>query len=387
MVAADRVGAGDVDAWAALESRAIEPNAFLSPYFVIPSARHLTPDEVPHVLIVERQVGAVRQVVGVGVFTEKEATREMPFRSLVGYRSRHSFLSGLLLDRDCPDQALEAMLRFVSRAFAHCKALGIPQVWSDGPLAEPGGIASRICSFTPRLIETTWRAILRPADCEAQLRDRTLGRRIRDLDRRARRLRQLGELEWRCDRNDNLPARSIEAFLSLEHMGWKGEQGSSLRSRPQDEAFFREMVTAFAARRRVIFAELVLDGVPIASICNLVSGKTGFCFKIGWNPEFRSTSPALINELEFIRNAGSHFADIDYFDSGASEDSFINELWLARRELSTLVVPTGLVGAGTLSAAGWIGRFWRLARKSGNALAVQLQTLHAAGRQAVTIAP
>jgi CelD/BcsL family acetyltransferase involved in cellulose biosynthesis len=385
MVAADSVRANDVDAWAALESRAVEPNAFLSPYFVIPSARHLTPEQVPHVLIVERQVGAARELVGVAAFTEKGATRQMPVRRLVGYRSRHSFLSGLLLDRECPEQALEAMLRFIRKTFPRCGAVGIPQVWSDGPLAAPGGMASKAGNFRPFLTEPTQRAILRPADCEAHLHDKALARRIRDLDRRQRRLCQLGKLDWRCHRTDGIPAESIEAFLALENMGWKGKEGSSLRSRPEDEAFFREMVTAFASERRVIFAELTLDGVPIASICNLVSGNVGFCFKIGWNPAFRSTSPALINELEFMRNAATRFGEIEYFDSGASAESFINELWLERRDLSTMLVPTGTIGASTLRAAGWVGQLKRWARRSGNVLPMQPETVHVADRGLATV--
>lgn len=385
MVAADSVCADDLAAWAALEARAIEPNAFLSPHFVIPSARHLTPEQVPHVVIVERQVGASRALVGVAVFTEQGATRQVPVRRLVGYRSRHSFLSGLLLDRACPEPALEAILSFARQTFPRCGAVNLEQVWSDGPLAAPDGLASKASNFKPLRTETTPRAILRPADCEAQLHDKALARRIRDLDRRQRRLSQLGHLEWRCHRADGIPAESIEAFLELENMGWKGDERSSLRSRPEDEAFFREMVAGFASQRRVVFAELTLNGVPIASICNLVSGKVGFCFKIGWNPEFRSTSPAMINELEFMRNAATSFGDIEFFDSGASAESFINDLWLARRDLSTILVPTGTIGAGTLHAASWVGQLKRWALRSGSGLAVQPETANIADRGFTTV--
>ncbi|CAN5390085.1 hypothetical protein BH09PSE5_BH09PSE5_30950 [soil metagenome] len=364
MVAADSVCASDADAWAALESRAIEPNAFLSPHFIIPSVRHLTPEQVPNVLIVERQAAAAREVVGIGVFVEVGATRQLPVRSLVGYQSRHSFLSGLLLDRECPQQALETMLKFIGKQFPWCMALSIPQVWSDGPIAAPGGVASKACTFKHSLTETTPRAILQPADCELNLHDKALAKKIRDLDRRQRRLSQLGEVGWQFHRAEAIPPESIEAFLALEHMGWKADEGSSLRSRPEDEAFFREMVAAFASERRVMFAELTLNGAAIASICNLVSGNAGFCFKIGWDPAFRSNSPALINELEFMRNAQTRFGDLEYFDSGAGESSFINDLWLARRYLSTMLVPTGTIGASTLRAAGWARRLLHSVRRS-----------------------
>lgn len=391
MVAVDRVDANDVDAWAALESRAIEPNAFVSPHFVIPSARHLTPEQVPHVFFVERWVGTARELVGVAVFTEAGASRQIPVRRLVGYRSRHSFLSGLLLDRECPEEALDAMLRFIRKTLPRCRAVGMPLVWSDGPLAASGGLVSKASNFEPLLTQTAPRAILRPADCDAHLRDKALAGRIRDLDRRQRRLRQLGKLDWRCHRADGVPAESIEAFLALEHMGWKGEERSSLRSRPEDEAFFRDMVAAFASERRVVFAELTLDGVVIASICNLVSGNVGFGFKIGWNPAFRSTSPALINELEFMRNAAAQFGDIEYFDSGASATSFINELWLARRSVSTMIAPTGTIGASALRLAGWVGQLACWARSSGKSLAraklMQPETVNLAARGFAVVTP
>jgi len=141
-----------------------------------------------------------------------------------------------------------------------------------------------------------------------------------------------------------MPEEAIEAFLSLEHMGWKGDEGSSLRSRPEDEAFFREVVSGFASEGRALFIEVTFDGVPIASICNFIAGNVGFGFKIGWDPGFRAASPALINELELMRHASAAFADIVYFDSGASPTSFINELWLARHRVGTILIPMGWVG-------------------------------------------
>jgi hypothetical protein len=191
------------------------------------------------------------------------------------------------------------------------------------------------------------------ANCSEQLRDKALAARIRDIGRRLRRLRERGAVAWRWHRGARIPAETVEAFLSLEHMGWKGEEGSSLRSRPEDEAFFREAISGFASEGRALFTEVTFDGVPIASICSFIAGNIGFGFKIGWDPAFRSSSPALINELEFMRHAPTDFGDIEYFDSGASSTSFINELWLARRHVATMFIPTGWVGASSIAIADW----------------------------------
>jgi CelD/BcsL family acetyltransferase involved in cellulose biosynthesis len=382
VVAADRVESGDVAAWAALESRAIEPNAFLSPYFVIPAARYLTPDQVPLAFFVERKGAVGRELVGVGVFTEAAATKRTPVRRLVGYRSRHSFLSGLLLDREYAAPALEALLEFIRKSLPHCKAIEIPLVMRDGALTGSGGIAAQVCSHAPKIAEVKPRAILVVADCNRLLRDKTLVSRIRNIDRNLRRLRERGAVAWRWYREAGTPAEAVEAFLSLEHMGWKGDEGSSLRSRPEDEAFFREAVSGFASERRTLFLELTLDGVPIASICNFIAGNVGFGFKTAFDPAFRSASPGLINELELMRHAPTNFGDIEYFDSGAGPASFINELWLSRCRTATIRIPTGWVGASSIAIADWAVKLKVYARNSSRLIADHSRARQNAGQNA-----
>jgi Acetyltransferase (GNAT) domain len=174
-----------------------------------------------------------------------------------------------------------------------------------------------------------------------------------------RRLRERGTVGWRWHRDQGIPDESVEAFLALEHMDWKGEEGSSLRSCPRGEAFFREVVAGFASARRALFTELTLDGAAIASTCTLISGNVGFGFKIGWNPDFRAMSPGWLNEIEFMRHAPTDFGDIAYFDSGAGPSSFINDLWLTRRTLTTMNVPTRVRGACRLLVRDLAGRLKR----------------------------
>jgi hypothetical protein len=364
VVAVDQVCGEDIAAWSALEARAIEPNAFLSPHFIIPAARHLTPDETPLIAFVERIALGGRELVGAGVFTEAAATYRTPVRRLVGYRSRYSLLSGLLLDRAHAAQALQALLQCIRTSLPHCKAVELPLVRGDGPLFDPAGIAVNASTHVPKIAKLHPRAILVVATCKEQLADRRMAARVRDIDRRQRRLRERGDVAWHWHRDARAATDAAESFLSLEHMGWKGDEGSSLRSRSRDEAFFREAVAGFASEGRALFSEVALDGTPIASMCNFISGNVGFGFKIGWNPAFRSFSPALINELEFMRHAPTAFSEIEYFDSGASATSFINELWPARRHMVTIYIPTCWVGASSIALADWAALLKAYARRS-----------------------
>jgi len=364
VVAAVDIDHGDVVAWSALESRAAEPNAYLSPHFVIPAARYLTPEDAPLVFFVERIGAGSRELVGVGVFSEAAASRRTLVRRLVGYCSRHSFLSGLLLDRECAAQAMGALLEFIGKSMPHCRAIEIPLAFGDGPFAKPGGTVAQSCAHAFRLAQAEPRAILVVATCDDHLRDKALGSRIRNIERNLRRLQGRGAVAWRWHRDARATEEAAQAFLSLEHMGWKGDEGSSLRCRPCDEAFFREAVAGFASERRALFAEVTLDGIPIASLCNFISGNVGFGFKTAFDPTFRSASPGLINELEFMRNAPSAFGDIEYFDSGAGASSFINELWLSRRSVATIRIPTGWVGASAIAMVDWAAMLKQYLRDS-----------------------
>ncbi|TXC65119.1 GNAT family N-acetyltransferase [Piscinibacter aquaticus] len=354
------LSARDVQAWVALEARAAEPNAFLSPHFILPALRHLDPQIKPMALFVERVFAGQRELLGVAVLRRTAGTRSFPLSHWIAYASRHSYLSGLLVDQERPDEVIETVLHHLDRKGGH-NGLELPRVELDGrvgrALAESvlvghgvdAGIGER-------------RAVLHPASAGPALVKQVFGKRAKDLERRMRRLREQGEVNWRCHRGAGMPAAVVEDFLALEHAGWKGSEGTSLRANAPDERFFREMVAGFAEEQRAVFTEVVLDGRAIASACHFLSGGAGFCFKIGWDPQYRAFSPGILNEVEFIRHAPEVFADVGFFDSGASEDSFINELWPERRTLGTITLTTAPLArwvAQTASSAHRLRRQWQ----------------------------
>jgi hypothetical protein len=146
-------------------------------------------------------------------------------------------------------------------------------------------------------------------------------------------LEEKGNVRWRALFGTEVEDGNIEHFLEVEHMGWKGERGTSLRSRPSHEVFFREMVNGFREGERLFFTEMCLDGVVIASTSNLISGGAGFAFKIGYHPGYAKMSPGVLNEVEFIQHAPNLCKLLSYIDSGALEGSYIDQLWAGRRIL------------------------------------------------------
>lgn len=365
----NQVSAADIASWAALEARAIEPNAYLSPYFVLPATRHLTRNSGTLALIVERSGPAPREMVGVGIFEKARPSRHFPVPRLTGYRSRHSLLGGVLLDRDCHAEALRAMLHHLRSALPWCQGLEFAGAWADGPLLQDARAAESSGAFMAVFQDAVARAILRPANCPALLLDKRLSGRLREMNRKKRRLEERGRVLWRWHRDDGIADTVVERFLALEHMGWKGASGSSLRANPGDELFFREMVQGFASERRALFTELLLDDQAIASTCTFISGRVGFSFKIGWDPAFKVFALGILNEIEMMRQAHLAFSGIDYFDSGASPESFINDLWLERRQLGSLLIPVRTMGACALRFAGYTRRIRDILRPAASPVA------------------
>ena len=323
-----------IAAWAELEQRALEPNAYLSPSFVLPSIRGLKPQAQPIACVVETEAPGAPELVGLGVFQTVRGSRPFPLPHLRAYRSRHSYLSGLLLDRTVAVAAAEALFRWLRSKHSRWHGVDI-----HGQLGDESGnneltraIAAGGATWHPRWL--TPRAVLVPARAgEAYLHERLASGRAKDLRRRWRRLEEQGPVRWRALRGAGITPACIERFMDLEHLGWKGQEGTSLRSRPEDGQFFRQMIAEFAARDRAVFTELSVGDTVVASTSNLISGKRGFAFKLGWHPDYHRMAPGLLNEVEFIRNAPAVFEGLDFIDSGAAEGSFLEELWSERRAL------------------------------------------------------
>lgn len=339
----------DLRAWVALESRAAEPNVYLSPLFVLPALRHLDPGVRARVLWVDAGEGpdALRAV---GVVQPSLGTRAFPWPHLQAYACGHAYLGGLMVDRAQPGAVLAALQRHLDRPMQPWCGLELPKVDAAGALVQAvAQIARRADAHAP-VLGLQERAMLDLTRCGEDLLRDTLGKKLNEINRCMRRLAEMGEVTWHCHR-EQIPEEVIEAFLHLEHLGWKGEAGTSLRASAADEAFFRDMVAGFDREGRALFTELRLDGRTVASTCNFVSGGMGFAFKVGWDPELRKLGPGMLNEVEFIRRARDHCPDLLAFDSGASADSFINRLWPGRRSLGLLVWPAGRLATAVVGAS------------------------------------
>lgn len=335
----------DLGAWSALAERALESNAYLCPQFVLPALRHLGSTPAMRILLIEKVGAGSRDLIGLGMFEAQPPAPSWPLPSLRAYRSRHSYLTGLLVDRSDADAAIEAFFDYIRRPASGWHAVEFAYRNTEGKLAELMMRAARARNIPWFERVRTSRAILQPQDSgESYLAREVSASCLKDLRRCRRRLEEKGSVVWEMLSDQDVTDEVMERFLHLEHLGWKGRSASSLRSSAADEQFFRTMIGEFRKTGRLFFTELRVDQRTIASTCNLVSGDSGFAFKIAWDPDFSKNSPGMLNELELVRNAPVVCGQLSCIDSGADENSFIDKLWIGRRALTSGMFVTTPIG-------------------------------------------
>ncbi len=339
------------EAWCDLEARAIEPNAYLSPHFALPAIRHLDPAAGISIVLIESGAPGSTTLLGAGLFRGVPATRAFPLPHLVAYRSAHSFLSGLLIDRDSARDAVEALFDHLYAIRWRWHGVEMSGTWNDGALSDivKECVAARGLWREDR--EPRARALLVSEHRTDQL-DSALRARGKQVKRNMRKLEERGQVSWSVQRDAPISESGLESFLHLEHQGWKGESGTSLRSNPAEEAFFRDVVFGFGRVGRALFTELKLNGKVISSTSNFISGRGGFAFKVGWLPELAKMSPGVLNEVELMRSfQQGACSDLEFFDSGATEGSYMDNLWTGRRMLISTAIASTKIGAAALRAS------------------------------------
>jgi len=314
--------------WFELEERSIEQNAYLSPYFILPALKYFPPRGKPIFVFIEGGTNNGTELMGVGVFERSPRTSQLPIPHLKAYSCPHTYLTGLLVDKHYFKETIDAFFSFFHDSRADWCGVEFLRRMKDTELASQFGIAASqfdICWFE---YSNQRRPILLPERTgDAGIGATLASKRRKILRQNLRRLNDLGKVKWRVAAGEEIDQACINAFLELEHMGWKKGKKTSLLSHANDEAFFREMMNGFAQAGRAFFTELSINGRVIASTSNLISGRAGFAFKIGWDEAFSKLGPGILNEVEFMKYFPELLPNLKYVDSGAENGSFIEKLW------------------------------------------------------------
>jgi CelD/BcsL family acetyltransferase involved in cellulose biosynthesis len=336
LIAATGLSARDLAQWRDLAARALEPNPFFEPEYVMPLARGLGGTSELNLLVV-KDANGWRACLPV-----HSASRwhRIPLPSLSTWRGHvlYGLLGTPLLAPDSPAEDLATLVEGLQRADKRATFAGLEWVATDGPVAT--ALAGVLADVRPAPVhfESFQRAIVRRRPEPTYIEETLSSKHRRELRRQRRKLGEaLGGEPTLVDRAGE--GSAIDSLMELEASGRRASEQTVLAAHPGHAAFFREMCQEFAAQGRLQLLELQVGERTVAAKCNLIAGKGIFCFKIAYDNEWSSLSPGILLELDTLKVFHEQ-TEADFIDSCADpNNAMINRLWPDRRELETYVLP------------------------------------------------
>lgn len=326
------IGVVDLDRWRTLADRAAEPNPYFRMEYVLANVYERDVDARLMVVSEDDRWIACLPVVHRG------PSRVLPLPHMAALTDEYSLLGTPLIDRDRVPVAADALVGAMHARWGAAAVL-IDLLGLDGPVGPAMLRAAERRGLRPIALRRFERAAWRKVEDEAAPGQPGKGTDVARLRRRARRLaKDLGGVVQLADRTNAQDAP--EAFLAMENSGWKAEQGTALGSTPEDAAFFRRICKDMAAVGLLRLMALEVDGRAVAMECHLRDGDAQFSFKIAYDHELSAYSPGAQLDLQLFEGFGAQGLTVVDTCSSPS-NAHMNRLWPHRRQMQTLLLPTG----------------------------------------------
>lgn len=116
------------------------------------------------------------------------------------------------------------------------------------------------------------------------------------------RLARIGQIEYAHVREAQSIAAAVDEFITIEASGWKGAEGTAIRCRPREVAFYREVAARFALAGAAQLSLLRVGGRCIAAFYMLHTGRTLYWLKHGFHEEFAKSSPGQLLFTQVIED-------------------------------------------------------------------------------------
>ncbi len=321
-------------AWLDLMGRALEPQVFFDPDFVLPAAQHLSSRRRPTFILVWcSEARGPADLVGICPVVN----RPNPLRVLASvWRHDLSTLAFPLLDSGCAVAAWQALLAWAAKGLPSARGLVIPSLPAEGPTAKALRTAAG-SDFAIAILDRWERAVLRPGQGGAA---GLAPKGAKELRRQRRRLADLGTLAYVSFRKGDALRNGVERFLALEAAGWKGAARTALLDHPGPTVFTRTATRLLGTRSLCRVDALTLNGEPIAMAVILTAGATDFLWKIAYREDLARFSPGVQLVLD-LTEAQMRDGRVGLTDSCAvPHHPMIDRLWRDRLPLVDVVVAT-----------------------------------------------
>jgi len=325
--------ASRTDEWRALSARALEPNVFYEPAFMLAAAPVFGTDA--GAMLVRSETGRL-----IGLFPARiERWRHGPAAIAVGWTHPYAPLGTPLVDRSQAEPVIAAWLDHLGRDPSMPALLLMPFLPEQGAFATAldrvlaDGERSRAAFGRHR------RALLEPGAQREGYLDRSLsaGKR-KELRRLRRRLEDTGRVTTNTAEGAQDVAAALQDFLVLEASGWKGMAGTAAVNDPAIRNFMETAVAALASEGKARVDRLLLNGRAIAATITFTSGNTAWCWKIAYSEGVARFSPGVQLAVDLTERLLAD-AGIERVDSCATADHpMIDHLWRERMMLSDRLI-------------------------------------------------
>ena len=318
--------------WQKLARNASEPNIFHEHWMLGPALRHFSTHPELCLFLLWAGVPHKSDLLGLLPVGPLWQLGRWPVPFVQNWAHHNSFLGTPLVHRGFENRFWTALLNELDAknwpGFLHIRGLTI-----GGPMDQA---LRSVCARQKRrcdLVYSEARALLESQlDAGAYYAANVRSKKRKELRRQAKRLSELGEVQYSCHRDDEGLTLWIDEFLKLERESWKGQQGSALDCSDDTRNFFCEALAGAAACGQLERHDLRLDGKPLAMLVNFRSSPGSFSFKTAFDDAYSRFSPGVLLQLENLKILEQ--PGIDWMDSCAAEDHpMIDSLWSGRRHI------------------------------------------------------
>jgi CelD/BcsL family acetyltransferase involved in cellulose biosynthesis len=359
------------DAWSDLVARADVANVFMAPAMLREAA--LCGARIVIALAWQGDADE-RRLAGLWGFSlGRPREGILPLQVLRAPASEHAYLATPVIDRNCVEPVLTAMLDAIAAA------QDLPTTVSLSAMSGKSATAAALTRLLDERGSTTCclKSVQRPklgggADPNAYLEAALSSSTRKKLRQYRRRLGERGKLELKIARSPHDMRDAGENFLQLEAGGWKGRRGTALLSHPDDATFARGVLAAFAERGEACIYSLALDGRPVSMQIVLRAGPTAFTWKTAYREALGEFSPGMLLFEDYTKAflADSSIASVDScayddtsFMGGWSErEQVVDFMFDARRGASTPVRVAARINSGYLVVRERVKRLWHRGR-------------------------
>lgn len=333
------LSASDEKAWSALAERAVEPNPFFEPGFLLLASRHFEGFAKSRLLVV--QEGS--EFRGVLPIIDVERAR-IPPRLTMTTRGDPTMVSGLcvpLVDGSCVGQAVGGLLDGLR---AGARRGELPGILSLKRLVENGVVIDALrreaaSRGMPTFTKESWQRglVTRAGSWESPLNRKRRG----EIARLRRALSNDHGAEVSLEDRTLDPAM-VSEFMTMEASGWKGRsEGSAIARTPEKIAWFREWCERWTKTGRVQGLALHLGETPIAMQYSILAGDGVFLFRTAYDDAYARYGPGamlLESTLETLRKQ----TDAIWVDSSTDPgNEFLLKMLPERRTITMLLIGTG----------------------------------------------